>query len=245
MAKLNQLIAVSKTVKNDTNAAFTKAYHDIQRTAGLSGLSRRYQPREDGGEELSGEGTRVQTKVPEVIESVKTVLTRLFDLTATIDVTNQDAKAVVFVDGKALTPALPVSTLLFLEKQLTDLHTFVRKLPLLDPAETWTVSDTEDGLFQSEPVKTQRSKKVPRNHVKAAATDKHPAQVEVYYEDVVVGDWTTIKFSGAIPHRDAKRMADRIVKLQAAVKQAREQANMTDEVKLEIGSAILSYVFSD
>ena len=58
------------------------------------------QPREDGGEELSGEGTRVQTKIPEVIESVKTVLTRLFDLTATIDVTNQDAKAAVFVDDR-------------------------------------------------------------------------------------------------------------------------------------------------
>jgi hypothetical protein len=245
MAKLNQMIAVNKTVKNDVNAAFTGAYHAIQRTAGLAGLSRKYQPRDDDGEQLSGEGTRVQIKVPEVIKTVQTSLARLFDLTATIDTTNTDAKAAVMVDGKPITPMLPVSTLLFLEKQLTDLHTFVRKLPLLDPAETWTASDSEDGLFQSEPVKTQRSKKVPRNHVKAAPTDKHPAQVEVYYEDVVVGDWTTIKFSGAIPHKDAKRMSDRINLLQAAVKQARELANMTEVTDVKIGHAILSYVFND
>lgn len=42
---------------------------------------------------------------------------------------------------------------------------------------------------------------VPRNHVKAEATDKHPAQVEVYHEDVPVGYWTTVKFSGALPAR--------------------------------------------
>lgn len=245
MAKLNQLIAVSKTVKNDANATLTKAYHDVQRVNALVGLSKRYQPRDEEGEKLTGEGIRVQTKVPEVIGSVQAALTRLFDLTATIDLTNQDAKAAVVVDGKNLTPALPVSTLLFLEKQLTDLHAFVRKLPLLDPAETWNESGTEDGVYASDPLVTQRSKKVPKNHVKAAATDKHPAQVEVYYEDVVVGDWTTIKFSGAIPHRVAKRMADRITKLQQAVKQAREAANMTDEVKVEVGSAILSYVFND
>jgi hypothetical protein len=35
--------------------------------------------------------------------------------------------------------------------------------------------------------------------VKAEATEKHPAQVEVYHEDVVVGQWKTVKFSGALP----------------------------------------------
>ena len=36
--------------------------------------------------------------------------------------------------------------LLFLEKQLTDLHTFVKKLPVLDAAESW-VQRPVDGLL--------------------------------------------------------------------------------------------------
>ena len=56
-------------------------------------------------------------------------------------------------------------------------------------------------------MQTLRTKKVPRNHVKAEATEKHPAQVEVYYEDVAVGYWTTVKFSGALPAQPRQRTA--------------------------------------
>lgn len=72
-------------------------------------------------------------------------------------------------------------------------------------------------------MRTVRTKKVPRNHVKAEATDKHPAQVDVYYEDVPVGYWTTVKFSGALPARRVNELLDRVEKLQQAVKFAREE----------------------
>ena len=35
--------------------------------------------------------------------------------------------------------------------------------------------------------------------MKYEATEKHPAQVETYTEDIKVGEWTMVKFSGAIP----------------------------------------------
>ncbi len=38
-----------------------------------------------------------------------------------------------------------------------------------------------------------------RVQVKAEATDKHPAQAELYCEDMPIGYWTTVKFSGALP----------------------------------------------
>ena len=87
------------------------------------------------------------------------------------------------MDGSTLLRDVPVSYLLFLEKQLVDLHTFVKKLPVLDAAESWTIDPSAD-CWRTEAVRTMRTKKVPRNHVKAEATEKHPAQVEVYYEDV-------------------------------------------------------------
>lgn len=129
-------------------------------------------------------------------------LTRLFDVTATKDWANRTAAADVVVDGTVLLPQVPVPYLLFLEKQLTDLHTFVRKLPVLDASEAWNLDPSTDA-WKTDPVRTIRTKKVPRNHVKAEATEKHPAQVEVYYEDVPVGYWTTVKFSGALSARRA------------------------------------------
>lgn len=242
MTKLNQIIAVHKTAKNAGNNAFTEAYHAIQRAPLMAGISKTYQPRNDEGERLAGESVRVQVTVPAIIDTFKAALVRMLDVTATIDTTNQLAKADVIVNGQVLLAGQSVATLLFLEKQLTDMATFVKKLPLLDTAEEWVESDQE-GVWKSTPVVTNRSKKVPRNHVKAAATDKHPAQVELYHEDVVVGDWTTVKFSGAIPHRVAKAMLDRVGELAVAVKQAREQANMTEAVDNKVGETVLSYVF--
>ncbi|MEV0352079.1 hypothetical protein AB0H88_40475 [Nonomuraea sp. NPDC050680] len=115
-------------------------------------------------------------KTEAIIADVAKALTRLFDVTATKDWTNATAKADVVVDGETLISGAPVTYLLFLEKQLVDLHTFVSKLPTLDPAETWSFDDNAE-TWRTEPVKTTRTKKVPRNHVLAEATDKHPAQV--------------------------------------------------------------------
>lgn len=243
MAKLNQIIAIEKTTKADVNKVLTDAYHVLQRGPLLIGLTKTYAPRDEDGEQLPGEATRVQVRTPEVIADVKAALVKLFDLTATKDTTNQVAKAdIILADGTMLAEGVSVSTLLFLEKQLTDLRTFVMKLPILDPAEMWAEAD-QPGVWRAELIKTVRTKKIPRNHVKAPATDKHPAQVEIYYEDATVGTWTTTKFSGAIGHRDARAMLDRVGVLTEAVKQAREFANGTSVVDKKIGDAVLGYLF--
>ncbi|MET0415581.1 MAG: hypothetical protein ABW022_06130, partial [Actinoplanes sp.] len=122
------------------------------------------------------------------------------------------------------------------------LHTFVKKLPVLDAAESWQRDDSTDS-WRTEPVRTNRTKKVPRNHVKAEATEKHPAQVEVYYEDVTVGYWTTVKFSGALPAKRVNEILDRVLALQTAVKFAREEANNTEAVDQKVGAAVFGYLF--
>ena len=196
MARLNQIIAVEKGVKSKSFQDLTEAHHSVQKPALMSGLSRTYQPKDEEGEQLPPESTKVQIRVEEVLTQIGSTLTRLFDVTATKDATNAVAQADVVVDGSPLLTAVPVTYLLFLEKQLTDLHTFVRKLPVLDAADTWVFNEPANS-YSTEPVRTIRTKKVPRNHVKAEATEKHPAQVEVYYEDIAIGYWTTVKFSGS------------------------------------------------
>ncbi|MEU7869487.1 hypothetical protein [Dactylosporangium sp. NPDC049140] len=242
MTKLNQIIAVEKGVKSRSFQDLTEAHHVLQKPALLAGISRTYRPKDEEGEQLPPESTRVQVKAEEVLRQTATILTRLFDVTATKDWTNCVARADVSVDGEVLLREVPVSYLLFLEKQLADLLTFVRKLPILDAAETW-VYDASADTYATEPTQTTRTKKIPRNHVKAEATEKHPAQVEVYYEDVVIGYWKTVKFSGALAAKRVNELVERVERLQAAVKFAREEANGVEVVGQEAGEKVFRYLF--
>ncbi|KYF67616.1 DUF7873 family protein [Sorangium cellulosum] len=242
MPRLNQIIAIEKGVKARSHQRLTEAHHALQKPALLSGISRTYRAKDEEGEQLPPEATRVQVKAEDIIRNTVDILGELFDVTATKDHANCKARADVVVDGKVLLTGTPVTYLLFLEKQLVDLQTFIRKLPMLDASESWTFDPSADS-WATEAVQSARTKKIPRNHVKAEATDKHPAQVEVYHEDVVVGYWKTVKFSGALPARRINELLDRVEKLQKAVKFAREEANNQTAEEQKVGAAVLGFIF--
>lgn len=243
MTKLSQIIAVEKGVKSDATRRVTDLHRDVQKQPLLSGISRTYRPRDEEGDQLPPESTRVQVSAEGVLGEAAQILTRLFDVTLTKDSANCSARADVKVGSAVLLKAVPVTYLLFLEKQLADVHTFVAKLPLLDPAEDWAPDDTS-GAWRTVPSATVRSKKIPRNHVVAEATREHPAQVQVYMEDVPAGDWTTVKFSGAMPATRVRQLLDRVEELQRAVKYAREEANGSEVTDQHAGEAVFGYLFS-
>jgi hypothetical protein len=240
--RLNQIIAVEKDVKAKAHGDLAEAQHTVQKQALLTGISRTYQPKDDEGEQLPSESTRVQVRAEEVLRDVASSLTRLFDVVATKDATNCVASADVMVDGTALLEAVPVTYLLFLEKQLSGIHSFLRQLPVLDAADSWSYNEPADA-WATVPVGTTRTKKIPRNHVKAEATERHPAQVDIYVEDVVAGYWTTTKFCGALPARRVKELLSRVETLLCAVKEAREEANTTQAVDRRAGEKVFGYLF--
>lgn len=242
MTKLNQIIAVEKGLKASANRKFTDLHRETMKTPLLSGIARTYQPKDDDGDQLPSESTLVQTNIEDLLSEAAGTLTELFDVTLTKEAANQKAKADVVVDGKTVVKDAPVSYLLFLEKQLIDLQKFVSSLPVLDPAERWS-KDSNANAWATEPTRTVRTKKVPRNHVKAEATNNHPAQVELFHEDVIVGTWTTVKYSGAIEKSRANELADRVTKLLTAVKFAREEANSATINDVKTGSQIFDYLF--
>lgn len=242
MTKLCQIVAVDTGVKNKTYAHLTGLYKQIQKDGMVTGLTRTYLPRDEEGEELPPESTRVQLKIEDVIKDIIRSLTRLFDVQATKDYANCEARADVIIDGELLVRQAPPTFLLFLEKQLSDLRAVITKLPAHDQSQQWEMDQTT-GWWRTAPAITHRTKKVPRNHVKAAATDKHPAQVDVYFEDVTVGSWARINYSGALPPARIAELLDRVDRLQIAVKQAREEANSMEVRDIEVGNAFLGWLF--
>lgn len=242
MAKLNQIIAVVNGKKTKTAKAVTDVYHNLQKPTLFEGISRSYKPSAEDGETFPPERKLIQYTVKNAVSEVRHALTELWDVTATQDWANCKAVADVKLGGETLLAKAPVPHLLFLEKQLIDLHTFVSKLPTLDSAEKWIFSAEQDA-YTSDETKTNKTKKVLRNHTKAEATDKFPAQVETYSEDIKVGEWATIKFSGAIPAKEKNEMLERIAKVQEAVKFAREEANSLDVDNQTVAQPILDFVF--
>ncbi len=186
----------------------------------------------------------MQYNVNDVLRQVGNKLTELFDVTATKDYANCSAKADVSVDGEVLITQAPATFLLFLEKQLTDLHTVASKLPVLDPSQDWKL-DTNAGLYKTPGSQTAKTKKVTKALVLYPATEQHPAQCAQVAEDVITGYWNQIKMSGAVPSDRRASLLDRVEKLQKAVKFAREQANMVAVTEQTVGSKLFSWLLGE
>ena len=240
--KLNQVIAVVTGAKTQTQKAVTGIYKKIQNTDLMAGISRKYKPRDEEGEVLPAESKRIQLTADQAINDACDVWAKTWDMVATQDEANSKAFADVVVGMDTILENVNVLHLLYLDKQLTDVKAFVNKMPVLDPSEEWDYSQ-EMGAYATEAYETTRTKKIPRNHVKSPATVEHPSQVEVYMEDVIVGTWSTIKYSGAISVAKKVAILNRIIMLQDAVKKAREQANMVDVEVQDEANEILSYIF--
>lgn len=243
MPHLSQVIAIEKDIKAKAERELASARSIFGNRGLLSGLARTYTPLDEEGERLPNEATRVQFTARTVLASAQAALAEVLDIVATKDTANCHAKADIVVDGKPLLSGVPATTLLFLEKQLAELHAFVKPIPTLDAAEEWHFDANQDA-YATVPAETTRAKKVLRNHVVAEATQHHPAQVQVYTEDVPVGRWKTTKYSGALPQSELNALLARIERLQRAVKMAREEANRAEAKQQQIGETLLRYIFS-
>jgi len=200
-----------------------------------------YQPLNDEGETFPQESTRAQVTVADVLNSLAQNFTTLFEVNAIVDWGNLNAVADIVVDDITLVTDAPATYLMWLEKELTDMLTALSALPTLDPAETWTVNS--DGLYQTAPIATNKTKKVPTVIVKYEATPEHPAQTELMAEDKVVGFWTTTKTSGAVPATQVAELTGRVVKVRDAVKVARATANEVQVTQPEV-SRLVDFVFN-
>ncbi len=243
MQKLCHVLAVEKQIKTTSGAKQTVLYHNLQKDALLNGIARTYAPLNEDGEKFPDEKQLVQFRLSEALAELRETMTPLYDVVATKDMANCSARADVEVDGVVILRDVPAVTLLYLEKQLVDVHTLVSKLGELTTTENWHYDSNTDS-FKSDEVRTAKTKKIAKPFIKYAHTEQHPAQVDVVTEDIVAGYWTTVKYSGAM-QRDAKRkLVLRTEKLLASVKRARETANQVEAPAVSIAEKVFGYLMA-
>ena len=243
MTKLNQIIAIASGKKAACAAAITEFYKLLQKPELFSGLKRVYQPLDDEGEKLPPETKIIQQKVSDILVEANAHLVEMLDIIAVQEFANCSAKTDIKVGDTVIAPSVPVTYLMFLEKQLDNIKALISRVPVLSSDVNWRRSETDPTVYIADTVVTTRTKKIPKAFIKAPATDKHPAQVEMFSEDVIVGNWNKTDMSGAISIRERDAMLKKVDALRDAVKVAREEANSISVDKVEIGKAVTSFIF--
>jgi hypothetical protein len=240
---LNKIVAVEKGAKERFNRRISDLYKQVQKPALFQGMDRTYQPATDDGQQLPPERQLIEARVDVVLEDLAEIVANFYDVIATKDHGNTIAKADVVVDGKVLVKDASVPFLLFLEKELVSLRSFIKELPILSVSEEWTWND-DATVFVATPVQTHKTKKVLKAVTLYEATPEHPAQVEKFTEDEIVGFWTAIKSSAAVTAKRRSELEARVNVVLEAVKQAREEANMTEVPQQHVGAAIFKAIFA-
>jgi hypothetical protein len=248
--KLCAIVAVVNGKKTKTQKEVTEVYHKFQKPL-FDGLLKTFIPAAEStdsegrpvvSETFPDEKKKIVYTVSQAFKDIQTALSDTIDVTATQDYANCKAKADVVVDGQKVLVQVPVTHLLWLEKQLVDLRTNLNTIPTLDPKEDWDW-DANVSANATQPEMQNKTKKTQKVLVKYAATKEHPAQTEMVTEDVVIGKWRTVKYSSAISE-DAKRaICLRADKLVEAVKIAREEANQLEVDSVKNADKIFGYVF--
>lgn len=244
MAKLHQILSVESGIRAQTQKDLTDAHHGLQKAEMLAGIFRTYEPAREDGDKLPPERQLLQTRVPEVIRRTCEIMEQTFDVIAERDWANCEAKAdVVLESGAVLLADVPATYLLWMEKRLDDLHTFVTKLPVLPADIEWEWDSNQNCFKNRQEIKTVKTAKIEDYKVVVPATKEHPANVQKIVKDETVGWWTTQKYSGALPAKEVQLMKSRVEALQKAVKFAREKANEVEVKPHKIGSVILKHIF--
>lgn len=246
--KLHEVVAIRKGVKTRTYGELTELYKKAQKADLYAGMIRNYVTKDDDGENFPDEDKKVVLIADEILKKVRKLREEYFDIEATQERGNLQARGDVKVDGKVLLADVPVTLLIFLEKELNDLRTFIDAMPGLDESKTWN-ADPNSRLYRSETGITHKTKKVQRPIVlyDAVIKDDHaiPAQTQLITEDIIIGHWHTTHLSGALPLPRKEALIERIETLRNAVKRARSRANDLEVQRQEMAAPIFAYLFGE
>ncbi len=238
---LSQFLAVRK----ETVHLYTEARSTIQklfaRSTVFNGSTRIYRPKDENGEQDAPKSVPGQTRGTDVYQQLDSVIRQFVDTIATCEYGEAQARASVVVDGMVILRDAPAIFLIQFERFLDELITLVKQTPLLDVSEHWTFN-AEQNCYISDEVLIGRTKKMPRPIVKAEATDRFPAQVDMWTDDVTVGFYHEVKRSSALPAKTVDDLVARLHKLKQHVTFAREEANRADVELQTVAETVLAYL---
>lgn len=243
MTQLHQVVAKQRSVWERTRKELTDLYRIAQHPPMFMGSTRAMVSSSEDIPDDPPEISLPPFTAAQIFQRMTKILTESWDMMATRDRSNMDAKADIVLDGQILAEGVPVATLLSLEKQLTDMRTVISSIPVRDPSKVWEF-DPDQEFHRAPEVRKAKTRKVMKALLLVAATKEHQGKAEAHPADEIVGHYITTEFSGAVSSRERQALVDRVNAVIDAVKEARTEANKTEVTDVRLGAKLLGYVFA-
>lgn len=248
MGKLHQLLAVesdlkesTKLVMDETSKVFSNK-HDL-----FFGFNRKYKPFDaEDNTEYPEDNSELGSTVAERLDYTRGFVTPYIDAVLQKEATNQNAKAAIEIDGKAITGELPATFLLGLETRLKELRNVYKTIPTLNQGIKWMPApDLGKDVFKMvNPEKKFKTAKTFRHQILVEATEHHPAQVEKWDDTKDVGVYEKNIWSGLVTSAKKAELLKNIDTLIVETKKARQRANNIDVSKMSVANDLFNYIHS-
>ena len=250
MPSISQWNALRNGVKADAEKPVNWFFQISQKRQLLDGRSRTYELLEEGDipegvqqEQQPSEIQLPQYQIDAELRRIIAPVAKYMDTEISLDMSNAAAKADLTIGDVTIAKGLHPNSLLWLEKRLAELHTLINKMPTHDPAFHWRW-DASRGCYASDQVNTRHTKKINRVVVAIKPTEHQPGQFAMVPEDARVGTWHTEQLTGTMPRDVQRALLERIRIAEEAAKTARELANKEPVAKVELGKALLEFLFA-
>jgi len=248
MGKLHELLAV----EGDLEGTFKRIVDETIHT--LSGKPDHFVAIQKKLEMF--DEAKAQENLEERKEMVTTVLDKLdymaghsiryFDAVLQKEKTNQLAKADLIVDGVTIASNVPATFLLGMETKLKRIREIYEASPTLQPGIKWEPLEfLGRGVYSASfPDVKLKTAKTFQHKILIQPTDKHPAQIEKWEEQVPVGKYTVSTQSSMLTPAKKSELIGKVDKLIQACKKARQRANCEEVIQAEIGQVIFDFINS-
>lgn len=248
--KLHEVLAVEAELEGVNKSTLEEGKHTFKgKPDHFQGFIKSYYPsNEDDPDRMAPEHKEMVTTVGDKLAYIFQHVVRYLDAVLQKEATNQTAKAdLVLADGTVLAENVPATFLLGLETKIKQWREVFMEIPTLAPGISWKKDESRGkGIYVAEhPVETRRTKKVIQHKVLVEPTKEHPAQIEKWSEDVVIGKFVTQTWCGMISPAEKSALLARLDELGRATKQARQRANCAEVVKVNVGKALAKYLLGE
>lgn len=237
--RLSQVLALESQAKAKNHKVISELYKLVQKGDLFVGYNKVFLPKDEESDKLEPESKPVTNDSRKLMAAVFESMSEYMDVTLTKDVANSVTEGVMKVGDVEY--KLPLTFIVWLEKRLTEVKTFVENLPVLDETKSWRYDETRN-IYVTDKTRTARNKKKKVPLVLYGATDKHPAQVQMIDEDIFQGNWEVEYVSTAIPRQRKEQMVSRVEYLLTQTKLAREEANSARAEEKAFANVLFNFI---
>jgi hypothetical protein len=244
LAALGEIENEDKKIKDETEQVFGKAKELLDGYNKILVMHDEDRKNEEaGGAEKSEMTTTAMTR----LKYMQPFVVRNMDAQLQRECANQLAKSDVTLPDGTVLPDLPVTFLMWMEKECVRMRNLLAKAPTLDTTVRWRVDTDADkeGVRRTVDKVTankQEMKKVPIEL--SPATKEHKAQVQLIDEQKIVGHYETERLTGRLTPAEKAAALSYWDTLLKEVKRAKSVANETVVTKVEVGDKVFEGMLS-